>query len=391
MNDSISDPFDTATAISTMQADIAAASAQAELQRQVDATVIEQIRQSGLSSLLSPKRFGGKELPPGHHILSCMDLAQSCSAASWVHMVCGAHSFVVGRFGADCQQEVFGEDPNVLIPGTLAPQGVATRVDGGWRLSGRWQFGSAVDHGPWLLMGARANDEAGGRLPPIHLVLPTADITVDDTWFTLGMRATGSKDLVAENVFVPAHRAMPTIPLFRGDFAGDVGPLYRLPVTGGLSSMLAATVVGIARSGLKHFIESTRVRRDVYIGGSKAERAGIQLRLTEAIGEIDHAESLVRKNAALLDQAMADNLLPMAIEDVAAIRWNAAYAVELCRRATERVFVVAGAGACYDNSPIQRWFRDINTACHHAIVDFDSISEARGRLLLGLDPAPGTV
>ena len=91
-----------------------------------------------------------------------------------------------------------------------------------------------------------------------------------------------------------------------------------------------------------------------------------------------------------LDRAMADNRPPLDTETATLIRWNASYAVELCRRATERVFAAAGAKATHDTSPLQRWHRDINTACHHAIVDYDGLLEIRGRTALGLPTGPGS-
>lgn len=383
--DSSTAPIDARAAAQEILPELARHSDRSEVDRKVTAEAMAAIRKAGLSRMLAPKAMGGMELPVSQHIRSCIDLARGCPAASWVHMVCAAHTFVVGRYPQACLEEVFGSDPDVLIPGALAPQGSARKVADGWMLDGRWQFGSGVDHGPWLLLGAKAvPGEVESGIPAVHLVVPTADITVDDTWFTLGMRGTGSKDLVAENLFVPDHRVMPTRELFRGDFEGDAGPLYRLPVMGGLASMLAGTIVGMAQRGTEAFIEATRVRREVYTGAEKAARPGIQMRLSESLGEIELAEMLVMKNAALLDAAMAAGEVPLNRQSVVAIRWNASYAAELCRRATERVYAAAGAGATHDRSPLQRWFRDINTATHHAIVDFDSLREARGRFALGL-------
>ncbi|MFT5389989.1 MAG: alkylation response protein AidB-like acyl-CoA dehydrogenase [Gammaproteobacteria bacterium] len=362
-------------------------SPQTEAQRQVDPRAIAAIREAGLARMLAPKQFGGYELPISYHIRSCIELAHGCAAASWVHMVCAAHTFVVGRFPQECQAEVFAESPDVLIPGALAPQGRTRKVSGGWVLDGRWQFGSGVEHGPWLLMGAMTEDgDEQSTAPAVHLVVPASDLSVDDTWYTLGMRGTGSNDLIAQGVFVPEHRAMPTRELFRGDFEGTAGPLYRLPVMGGLASMVAGTIVGIAQRGLTQFVDVTKVRDDVYTGASKASKPGIQMRVAESIGEVELAELLVTKNCALLDEAMTKGIHPLEMETTASIRWNAAYAGELCRRATDRVYAGAGANATRDDSPLQRWFRDINTACHHAIVDFDAIREARGRMALGLSP-----
>jgi len=384
--------FDTIAAAESVLPVLRETTAQSDLHRQADARAIAALRDAGLARLLTPKFYGGLELPPSAQIRACTITAGACSAASWVNMVCAAHTFVVARFPKQCRDEVFLGDPDVLIPGTLAPQGRAARTDGGWLLSGRWQFASGVDHGPWLLLGAMGADgEAGGKVLPVHVFVPTADIQVDDTWYTLGMRGSGSKDLVAENVFVPDHRVMQTIPLFTGTFDGDVEPLYRLPVMGGLASMLAGTVLGFAEAGLALFVDATKVRHDVYAGGSKAAKSGIQMRVAEAGGELASARRLVEQNCALLDDALIKNEPPLGLVETVQIRWNAAYAVELCRRASERIFAVAGAHAIYDDHPLQRLHRDINTASHHAIVDFDGVAEIKGRLELGLDKELGLV
>ena len=272
--------------------------------RRVEPEAMAAIQAAGLSRLLTPERFGGSEAPVSTHVRSCTELARGCAAASWVHMVCGAHTFVVGRYPEACQEEVFGPTPDVLIPGALAPQGRAKRVAEGWELNGRWQFGSGVDHGPWVVLGAQTIDVEEHGVPAIHLVIPRADITIDDTWHTLGMRGTGSRDIVAEAVFVPEHRVMPTRELFRGDFEGHAGPLYRLPVMGALASMLAGNVVGIAQRGLDGFVGATRVREEVYTGTAKAQKASIQMRIAESLGEVELAQSLVDKNCELLDAAM---------------------------------------------------------------------------------------
>ena len=147
--------------------------------------------------------------------------------------------------------------------------------------------------------------------------------------------------------------------------------------------MLAGNIVGIAQRGLEDFIDVTKVRTEVYTGTEKANKTSIQMRVAESLGELELAQMLVEKNCALLDEAMRGE--PLLDKDaVAKVRWNAAYASELCRRLTERVYAAAGANASRDESPLQRWFRDINTATHHAIVDYDVMLEARGRMALGL-------
>ena len=229
---------------------LADTSDKSERLRRLDDDAAAALRKSGLSRLITPRQFGGFELSPSAHILTCAELARACSAASWVLMVCVAHDYIVGRFPEECQKDVYEGNADNLVAGALAPQGNIERTAGGWRLNGRWQFGSGCDHSPWFILGARVADPAPDGYLIYHLVVPRADIEMDDTWHTLGMRGTGSKDLIVQDVLVPDHRAMPTHPTFLGLSPHAKAPTYRLPVYAGLSSMLSGSVLGTAERGL---------------------------------------------------------------------------------------------------------------------------------------------
>jgi alkylation response protein AidB-like acyl-CoA dehydrogenase len=364
---------------------VAASSARSDALRRLDDDAVAALREQRLPSLFTPRRFGGAELSPRAHLLAVAELAHGCSAASWVLMVCGAHTFVVGRYPEQCQQEVFGSDPDVLIAGTLSPQGVVRATDGGWILKGRWQFGSGCDHSPWLLIGARVHEPKAGAWKHVHVVVPARDIVIDDTWHTLGMRGTGSKDLVANDVFVPAHRAVPTTPTFTGDCPAASSAVYRLPVLGALSSMVAASVLGIAERGFELFARRARERRDP-LGGSKAANPVVQARFSESRAELQAARLLLVNICDRFDEVMQADAGPLPVEKRLEFRADAGYVVELCQRALARLFAAAGAHAIYDEpSELQRIHRDLGTATHHAIVDYDSISQLAGAVALGVD------
>ncbi len=343
---------------------------------------------AGLWRLLTPVALGGAEAGVRAQVDSLFVVAAADPAAGWVQMVSNAHAWMVGNFPDRCGREVFAGGADVCVPGTLASQGRASRVPGGWRLNGRWQFASGVDHGEWLLIGAIADHLADSPTRLLHVVVPTADVVVDDTWYTLGLRGTGSKDLVAEDVFVPEYRAMPSSTLFDGlSPHGEGGPTFanRLPVLVCLSTQLAAAVVGIADGALALHVERTAARREVYTGASKAEDPGTQMRVAESSTELDVARMLVRDAADRCDRVALTGDRPI-IDERAELMWHAAYAVELARRATDRVFASAGAHGIYDDSVLQGRYRDVNTACHHAIADFDGNARMYGRTRLGLDP-----
>ena len=353
---------------------------------------IAALKAAGLSRLLTPLVNGGQGATLRAQLHACAETARACPASSWVMMVCGAHNWIAGNFSAQCRAEMFDADPDLFIAGTLASQGQFKKTEGGWLLNGRWQFCSGVDHSPWLLIGAmRAKDSSGGPAS-LHVMLPRDEVEVDDTWHTLGMRGSGSKDVVLKDVFVPAHRAEATGKLFSGRSPHaddhDNSGLYRVPVLCSLSAQLAGAVLGMARQMLSLFIEKTRVRPDIYSGegsGAKARSGTMQRRVAEASGEIVAAELLLGRNCDNFDE-ITEAKEPVDNETMALIRWQSAYSVELCRRAVERLYAGAGAHAAYNDSPMQQYYRDVMMASHHAAIDMDGAAELQGMSILGVEP-----
>src|SRR5882672_716516 len=168
---------------------------------------------AGMFRIPQPARTGGYELPLRILADAVTALSEACPSAGWVLMVMGAHHWCMGSFPEAAQDEVFGNGRNGLVAGTLSWQGDATPVDNGYRINGRWQFGSGVDQSEWIMLGC-ADPETHG--PRVHVVIPRAEIEVDDTWHVLGLQGTGSKDLVLHDVFVPAHRTIDTRVMFGG-------------------------------------------------------------------------------------------------------------------------------------------------------------------------------
>ena len=357
---------------------------ESEAARTLSARAVELLHQAGLTRIVSPAAYGGYQLPVRALVEAERVVAQGSTAASWVLMVCAAHTFIAGRMPRRGQDEIFGADPGMLIPGVPSLRGTCQRTKGGYILNGRWPYASGADHGDWVLIGCKGiRNEAGDSCPSLIVVLPKANVVIDDTWFTLGMRGTGSKDLVLDNVFIPDHYAVPLSEAQLGTVPGVDIALYRLPIRPALATMLLGTIVGMAERGLQLFVDQTRTRRDVYTGTMKVDSPGMQRRVAEASAEIACAWALTQQNCDLLEQAMRHDP-PMPTAARAQVRWNAAYATELCRRACNRLFEGAGAGAAHDSHVMQIFFRDMNTATHHAMLDFDSNVEIQGKSLLGV-------
>lgn len=374
---------------------LAAHRAASEEGRSAAVDSITALREAGLARLMTPKLNGGHGASIRAQVHACAELARACPASSWVLMVCGAHNWIAGGFPDACRREMFDDNRDLLIAGTLAGQGRFRKADGGWRVSGRWQYCSGVDHSPWLLIGSLRDPEDSAKGPnSLHVMLPTRQVEVDDTWYTLGMRGSGSKDVVLDDVFIPEHRAQATGKLFNGlsphvrDHANS--GVYMAPVMCSLSTQLAGAILGMSRQMLSLYVEKTRVRPDIYSGqgsGAKARMGTTQSRVAEAYGDITAAELLIARNCDMFD-VITETEQPAVPEAQAQMRWHSAYAAELCRRAVERLYAGAGAHAAYNDAPMQQYFRDVMMATHHAAVDRDGAAEIQGMAMLGVEPQP---
>lgn len=354
--------------------------------RQVHPDIIGAMKQAGFFRILQPRRLGGAELTMRDMHRVVRTLATGSSAASWVLMVTLAHTWILGMFPEDAQDEIAADDPDTLVTGSLAATGRAVKVDGGWQVSGRWPFASGCDHARWNMMGVKV---AGGdhALPPaIHIVAPLRDYAVNDNWFTMGLAGTGSKELVLHDLFVPAHRVVPTPVLY-----GSLSPwgerhvtwLHMMPVRAGLAYHVSAPVLGLAEQFLADFIATTRVRDDKYTGSRKADSPGLQFRIAEAELEIRSAGLVLDRVADGFDRLEAQRRIATEAEMID-MRYATSFAVRQCRHAVERLFAAAGANATYETSPLQRLFRDLTVAAHHGTVDYDVNAEQFGRVRLGL-------
>ncbi len=340
--------------------------------------------EAGLFRIVQPARVGGYELPLRVQYDTVTAVSRACPSSGWIVMVMGAHHFCLGAWPERAQDEVFGDGRDGLVSGTLAWQGKARTVEGGYRVDGRWQFCSGVDRSDWVILGC-ADAETGG--PGVHVVVPREQVIVDDTWHVLGMEGTGSKDVVAHDLFVPAHRATNTRELMKGSSPYTLNHatnLYRVSADSMLSASVPSAILGSAKFALEKFIERTRERRVIVTGARKAEHGPTQLRLAESTVELQCAEFLIHDAVELMAEVSNSGRSATDMGYRARVKWQAAYAAELCRRAVARLFSGSGAHGVYDSSPLQAAFRNVNVGAQHASIDFDTSGELYGRMRLGL-------
>jgi 3-hydroxy-9,10-secoandrosta-1,3,5(10)-triene-9,17-dione monooxygenase len=354
--------------------------------RSVAPEVVAAMKQAGFFRILQPSRLGGAELgmKAMHDVVRT--LATGSSAASWILMVLLAHTWILGMFDPDVQDEIAADDPDTLIAGSLATTGAAVRTQGGWRVTGRWPFASGCDHALWNMMGVKVAGEDPSLPPAIHIVAPVRDYAVNDNWFTMGLKGTGSKELVLTDLFVPDHRVVPT-PILYGSLShwGERHPtwLHMMPVRVGLAYHVSAPVLGLSEQFLAEFLSITQVRNDKYTGSRKADSPGLQFRVAEAELDIRAARLLLDTVVDGFDELARTRRIATP-DEMVEMRYTISYAVHRCRTAIERLFAAAGANATYDSSPLQALFRDLTVATHHGTYDYDVNAEQFGRIRLGL-------
>jgi len=243
--------------------------AEAERLGMLNTNTAATVRDAGTIKMLQPIRFGGRESTPREFAETVMGLAAMDPAAGWVAGVVGVHPWQLGFADPRVQQEVWGDDDDTWMASPYAPQGLAVPIDGGYRLTGRWQFSSGTDFCRWVILGAMlATQDNAVAQPPtmLHVILPRSDYEiVDDSWNVMGLRGTGSKDIRVENAFVPDYRVMNGDHVLNGQAQLDAGcteTLYRLPWSHVFPLGITSAVIGIAEGALSAHLDYQRSRCD---------------------------------------------------------------------------------------------------------------------------------
>lgn len=356
---------------------------EAELNRNVSASTINDLQEAGLFRVLQPKRYGGYELPPTAFYDATMELGAACGSTGWVYGVVGIHPWQLALFPEETQDEVWGDDVTTLVSSSYAPTGTVERVDGGYRLRGRWCFSSGCGHCSWVLLGGLV--VVDGMPDHVTFLVPSSDYSIEDVWHVAGLAGTGSNDIIIEDAFVPERRAQPTASKIGG--AGvHSSPVYQLPFASVFSNAITAATIGIAMGAVDAYREHTRTRvRASYAGEKAAADPFSQVRLADAAGEVDDARLRLQRNMDELLQ-MAESGEEISQDVRVRIRRDQVRGSRAAREATDRVFESAGGKALFLDNRIQRAWRDVHAARVHAVNDTE-----RGLLIYGSHELAGEV
>ena len=371
---------------------LAERAAEAERLRRTPEESIADLHSAGLMRMMQPLGFGGSELGLDALIDVVLELSRGCASTAWVFSNLASHAWNIGQFELQAQQDVWDANPEALVATGLAfPCGKATPVPGGYRVSGRWPFGSGVDASHWMLVGGMAEVEGGAPQRRFFLV-PRPDFQSLDNWHAYGLGGTGSHDVEIKDAFVPAHRSMAAEVFAAGQNVPGArvydNRLFQMPAFAAFAYVLSSIPLGTAKAAVGQFIEGMRKRVGTYTGVRVAELSSVQARIAEASACVEFAEVVLRRDwRELEDGVMAGEFPGMETK----LRWkrNVAFAMTLVVRAIDTLMPAAGAGGLSLNLPLQRQFRDIHAASAHIALTWDVHAAASGQSALGLQAQGG--
>lgn len=339
-----------------------------ELGRLSDAAV-KLVRDAGVMRMLQPKEHGGFEADPGDFAEAVMATASWCGSTGWVCGVGGVHPWEMALMDPTLQQQVWGEDQDTWIASPYAPGGFTVPTEGGYRLSGRWPFSSGTDHCQWVFLGTILGTDPKTPAQPIrglHVVLPRSDYEIlADSWQVMGLRGTGSKDVVVNDAFIPTYRTIGAETMVDGPTSRPE-PLYRIPFYSIFPLGITASVVGMAEGLLRVHLEQARTRKTWSGAPSYVEDGTTTAPVAGAAAEIAASHALLVDNITrIFDKVAAGQ--EITVLDRAIARRNQISCAWRAARAANEIFARSGGNAIRTDNPLQRYFRDINAGLQHAI------------------------
>ncbi|OBK25382.1 acyl-CoA dehydrogenase [Mycobacterium asiaticum] len=360
---------------------------EAEKLRRLPADTVTDLHESGLFDLLKPVRYGGHQQEFQVLLDPVRRLAHGCTSTAWTAGFFTLHNWMLALFDEQAQNDGFTSTP-FLASSPLAPTGRGTPAQGGVRLTGRWSWATGVMEGNWTIVGALCGPDDG--IYPALALLPAGDITVVDVWHTDGMRATGSNDVVVQDVFVPEHRLVKVTDIYGGTAPGAVlhdTTLYRWPMVPALAFLASMPALGTAERVVEIFAQRLSERVIAYEGTSQKDKPAAQARLGEARVRLRALHGLLADNVGRIEALLAaGDRVPRTVR--ADARLAAAHVVKESRGVIANLLEASGASVHFLDNPLQRAKRDVDVLSGHVIFDYDTSRELAGALAIGLKISP---
>ena len=339
-----------------------------DLRRIPDSTMAD-FHRLGFFKVVQPKRYGGYELNPSVIFDLQLEFGQGCGSSAWCYGVLNVHSWQLALFDEKAQDEVWKDNPATLISSSYMPVGKAEWVDGGVKLSGHWSFSSGCDHCDWIMLGGFVPSEEGAPPDMRTFLLPRSDYEIVDNWYVSGLKASGSKDIIVKDAFVPDHRMHKFSDGFRQKSPGNevnTSPVYRYPFGQIHVRSVSTPALGAALGALQEYRQTITNKISQATGGKAADSMTNAVAAAEAAAALDREILVLRRNfEEMFGYLERGEKIP--IERRVRFRNDSARAVDVAKSVVDDLFITVGARATFSDSAINRHFQDVQTIrLHHA-------------------------
>jgi alkylation response protein AidB-like acyl-CoA dehydrogenase len=360
---------------------------EAEDNRRLQDETVKEMIDAGFHKIMQPKRFGGYEMGIDVAGECIRALSVGCGATGWVSNLFMIHNWQMSLFPMEAQEEYWASGPDqICSTASFATKSECEAVDGGFKLSGRWKFSSGCDFADWFIIMKPSATNLDWML------VPRDDLTIEDDWFVSGLKATGSRDIVLDNVFVPEHRVLSILALATGQTPGGAAhgiPLARLPFAWPAIWGIPAALVGMA-NGMLETVQQTLIgKKALFTGEQQVDRVANQIKLAEASADIHAAELIMRHRLSELMKWGEAGGPPTPLDAFASSR-DASYVARRIGEVANKLSLMSGATSIYLGNAIQRYLRDINVGVTHVSLVWEESAENYGRAMWELPPkVPG--
>jgi 3-hydroxy-9,10-secoandrosta-1,3,5(10)-triene-9,17-dione monooxygenase len=361
------------------------------MRRLPDETVAD-ILESGLYGVMKPSRYGGSELGTETMIDVTIELASAEPSTGWVYMLWTAHMWMQAMWPEKALDEMW-ENPNTLASSVVSTTGNVVAVDGGYQWNGRGFFSSGVDHCNWLTALVPIFRE-GERAEMRWLLIPREDLEIIDDWYTLGLRGTGSKTVVFNDVFIPEYRTVTRLGVAAGEAPGrevNTHPMYGAPEPANFTGAMSVPAIGAAVGLLELFRERIAARIQVpedtnspYLPEGMSQTLA---RLATASATIQSCRALMLLNAQQYGRRPVSQV---PVEEDMRLRRDTTFTAQQARRAANVLYEESGGSSLSEQSLLQLFWRDTNAAAAHRGLMWDWQSEMWAKAALGLPLPPLT-
>lgn len=367
----------------SLAADFGARSAEIEACRKLPADIARQMGMAGFYRLFVAERLGGLEVSPALAANIYETLARADAACGWIAFIAATTGMALSRMTDDAVRGLLTR-PDSMLTGVFAASGNAIKVPGGFRVTGRWQWGSGSTNADWIGGGCTLTVEgkvltSSAGVPRNHMLFfAAADVQSLDTWHAAGLRGTGSSDFAVHDLFVPEEHASG----FLVKNAAD-RPLFRFPQVAPLAHGVAAVAMGIARASIDELMRLVTEKKRYGTTTTLAHRSHTQIELARAEARLRSARAFFYETIESA-WALACEGTAVPIEMSRDMRLATTHALQSSIEVVDAMYTLAGGAAVYESSPLQRHLRDVHVASQHMMVSSNTL-ETVGQMLLGIE------